>query len=95
MCCVLFYYLYLVRQPPEHFVVRVKAPVGDCAICLEPMDLTINKGEGKVVGQKCNHLFHHRCLTQWRSYKNSTSHLCPLCKVHVPALELSRIFTYE
>lgn len=44
----------------------------DCCICLASLE------EKKYVSTlKCNHTFHHECITEW----TKTSYTCPLCRI--------------
>ncbi len=43
----------------------------DCSICL--IDFEEND---QVTKTKCNHIFHHCCITEWSRYKKD----CPICR---------------
>ncbi|KAI9090905.1 hypothetical protein K1719_028390 [Acacia pycnantha] len=49
-----------------------------CNICLE----NVNHGED-LLAMPCEHIFHYNCLVEWLQI----SHICPLCRSHIPVVE--------
>ncbi|OAX38284.1 hypothetical protein K503DRAFT_691814, partial [Rhizopogon vinicolor AM-OR11-026] len=49
--------------------------VQKCAICMSQF----KRGDYGVLGEKCRHAFHKRCLSPWLA----TNHTCPLCWDHL------------
>jgi hypothetical protein len=45
-----------------------------------------------VVAQKCQHLLHEHCIKEYRDFKKTENHRCPLCRVLVEKLDLSSNF---
>ncbi|KAJ6289188.1 hypothetical protein OIU76_025067 [Salix suchowensis] len=51
------------------------ASASDCAVCMEE----ISAGS-EAIRMPCSHVYHSDCIVQWLQ----TSHLCPLCRYHMP-----------
>ena len=65
----------------------VKEP-DSCTICLDPLVVDVADEGSKPVAQKCDHVFHQHCITQWLALKNS----CPNCRVELrEGLEVSLV----
>lgn len=50
--------------------------LGECPICLEPMDSMASTDEERVTTTTCLHCFHANCIAKWFAIKNS----CPCCR---------------
>ncbi|KAL1717484.1 hypothetical protein EV715DRAFT_202986 [Schizophyllum commune] len=74
----------------------LEAALGDCAICMEAIDIGGEGGSGEketsmapLRGARkeyslapCHHLFHTKCLERWLAIKN----ICPQCRRPLPPL---------
>jgi transmembrane E3 ubiquitin-protein ligase len=60
-------------------VTATPAPVLECSICYEDIDIRDRK---KYMLAPCNHLYHSECLKQWMDVKME----CPICRTNLPAL---------
>ena len=58
----------------ELVVVVAPSQSHECCICLDPTS-GCNSKEQEVVGLKCGHAFHRRCITEWLRVRRA----CPLC----------------
>ncbi|CAK7354908.1 unnamed protein product [Dovyalis caffra] len=47
----------------------------DCTVCMEDIE-----AGSEAIRMPCSHVYHSECIVQWLQ----TSHLCPLCRYHMP-----------
>ncbi|CAK7355016.1 unnamed protein product [Dovyalis caffra] len=47
----------------------------DCTVCMEEI-----VSGSQAIRMPCSHVYHSECIVQWLQ----TSHLCPLCRYHMP-----------
>ncbi|KAF9678977.1 hypothetical protein SADUNF_Sadunf07G0092300 [Salix dunnii] len=59
----------------ERVVFDVSASASDCTVCMEE----ISAGS-EAIRMPCSHVYHSDCIVQWLQI----SHLCPLCRYHMP-----------
>ncbi|KAJ6929150.1 E3 ubiquitin-protein ligase SIRP1 [Populus alba x Populus x berolinensis] len=59
----------------ERVVFDGSSSTRDCTVCMEEIE-----GGSEATRMPCSHVYHSDCISQWLQ----TSHLCPLCRYHMP-----------
>ncbi|XP_011013930.1 PREDICTED: uncharacterized protein LOC105117854 [Populus euphratica] len=59
----------------ERVVLDASASARDCTVCMEDID-----AGSEAIRMPCSHVYHSDCIVKWLQ----TSHMCPLCRYHMP-----------
>ena len=59
----------------ERVVLDASASARDCTVCMEEID-----AGSEANRMPCSHVYHSDCIVKWLQ----TSHMCPLCRYHMP-----------
>ncbi|KAJ6917171.1 hypothetical protein NC652_019525 [Populus alba x Populus x berolinensis] len=59
----------------ERVVLDASASARVCTVCMEEID-----GGSEAIRMPCSHVYHSDCIVKWLQ----TSHMCPLCRYHMP-----------
>jgi hypothetical protein len=59
----------------ERVVLDASASARDCTVCMEEID-----AGSEAIRMPCSHVYHSDCIVKWLQ----TSHMCPLCRYHMP-----------
>ncbi|KAG6767509.1 hypothetical protein POTOM_028714 [Populus tomentosa] len=59
----------------ERVVLDASTSARDCTVCMEEID-----AGREAIRMPCSHVYHSDCIVKWLQ----TSHMCPLCRYHMP-----------
>lgn len=63
------------KTPLQDFIISSQTTDKECPICYNDFD-----DKEKVGKLRCNHSFHHKCISEWISFDGKT---CPICRTAI------------